>query len=293
MARQVALLGTGLMGTPMARNLLGAGYGVRVWNRTPDKATALAEHGAEISQTAGDAVRDVAVVITMLSDGAVTAALIADPSVQNALAAGTVWIEMSSVNPAEARAQAAALTELGVSHVDAPVSGGTAGAEAGTLAIMAGGDAETVRSVEDVLSAMGRPVHVGPSGSGQLAKLANQAIVGVTVGAVAEAMLFIERGGGDPAAVRKALEGGFADSTILQEHGARMTDRNFTPGGPAKFQIKDLGNVLSIAADEGLTLPLVEAMRARYIRLTEDLGKGDDDIAALYLELLDRNGLTL
>ena len=292
MARQVALLGTGLMGTPMARNLLRAGYGVRVWNRTPDKAAALAEHGAEISRTAGDAVRDVAVVITMLSDGAATAALIADPGVQSALAAGTVWIEMSSVNPAEARAQAAALTELGVSHVDAPVSGGTAGAEAGTLAIMAGGDAETVTSVEDVLSAMGRPVHVGPSGSGQLAKLANQAIVGVTVGAVAEAILFIERGGGDPAAVRKALEGGFADSTILQEHGARMTDRNFTPGGPAKFQIKDLGNVLSIAADEGLTLPLVEAMRARYIRLTEELGKGDDDIAALYLELLDRNGLT-
>ena len=139
---------------------------------------------------------------------------------------------------------------------------------------------------------MGRPVHVGPTGSGQLAKLANQAIVAVTIGAVAEAMLMIQKGGGDPAAVRDALKGGFADSTILQQHGARMTDGNFEPGGLTYNQVKDLDNALEEARSLGLTLPTTEEIRARFIRLRDVMGGAELDHSALYLELLKRNGLS-
>ena len=138
---------------------------------------------------------------------------------------------MSSVKPAEARAQALDMATLNVLHLDAPVSGGTRGAEAGALAIMVGGDADVFDAAKDALSAMGRPVLVGPSGAGELAKLANQAIVAISISAVSEAMLLLEKGGANPAAVRDALKGGFADSTILQQHGKRMSDRDFTPGG--------------------------------------------------------------
>lgn len=283
----VAVLGTGLMGAPMARNLSRAGHAVRAWNRTPAKAEALAGDGCAPVGSPAEAVAGAEFVITMLSDGAASCAMVEAEGA--GLDAGAVWIDMSSTKPAESRAQAAFLG--GARHLDAPVSGGTRGAEAGTLAIMAGGGAATFETARPVFEAMGRPTHVGPSGAGQLAKLANQAIVAITLGAVAEAMLFLERGGGDPAAVRRALKGGFADSVILQEHGERMTERNFTPGGPAKFQIKDLGNVLEVAGDAGITLPFVTEMRARFGRLCDEMGAGDKDVAALYLELLDRNGL--
>ncbi|MEZ5449989.1 MAG: NAD-binding protein [Thiolinea sp.] len=124
---------------------------------------------------------------------------------------------------------------------------GTKGAEAGSLAIMVGGDQAVFETARPVFEAMGRPVSVGPTGAGQLAKLANQAIVAVTIGVVAEAMLLAEQGGADPAAIRQALKGGFADSIILQQHGERMTTGNFTPGGPSKFQLKDLNNILEEA----------------------------------------------
>ena len=252
MTEQIAVLGTGLMGGPMARNLLKAGHAVTAWNRTRAKAEALEADGATVAGSAAEAVRDADIVITMLSDGPATAAVQADGQLRAALKDGALWIEMSSVKPGEARAQAEDLENLGVAHLDAPVSGGTRGAEAGTLAIMAGGPAGAFERAAPVLQAMGRPVHVGPSGAGQLAKLANQAIVAVTIGAVAEAMFLIEQGGGDPAAVRQALQGGFADSVILQQHGARMTTRDFVPGGLVKFQIKDLENVLAEADGLGL-----------------------------------------
>ncbi len=291
MARKVSVLGTGLMGAPMARNLLRAGHKVTVWNRSPEKAEALAADGAVIATSAADAVAGAEFVITMLSDGSVTQAVLDDPALRGALTKGAVWIEMSSVKPAEARAQSVQLEALGVGHIDAPVSGGTKGAEDGTLAIMVGGPSELVDAALPVLSAMGRPVHVGPSGAGQLAKLANQAIVAVTIGAVAEAMLLIERGGGDPAAVRTALKGGFADSTILQQHGARMTEGDFVPGGLARSQIKDLDNALGEAQGLDLVLPVTEHIRDRFVRLRDDLDGGDLDHSALYLELRDLNGL--
>ncbi|MDJ0825688.1 MAG: NAD(P)-dependent oxidoreductase [Rhodobacter sp.] len=281
----VAVLGTGLMGAPMARNLARAGHGVRVWNRTAAKAEALAGDGCAVAATPEDAVAGATVVITMLSDGVASCAMV--DRLAGALAPGAVWVDMSSTKPEEARAQAAIVEQ----HLDAPVSGGTKGAEAGTLAIMVGGPAELFEAVRPVLEAMGRPVLVGPSGAGQLAKLANQAIVAVTIGAVAEAMLLLREGGADPAAVRAALKGGFADSTILQQHGARMTTGDFVPGGLAKFQVKDLQNVLHEASGLGLSLPMVEAVTDRFRVFCDEMGGAEKDHSGLFLELLRRNGM--
>ncbi len=286
---EIAFLGTGLMGAPMARNLLGAGYRVRVWNRTAAKAEALREAGAVVAATPAQAVVGADVVISILADGPATASVQSDPDLRAALAPGTIWVEMASVKPAEARAQAADLASLGVVHLDAPVSGGTRGAEAASLAIMVGGERDVFDRVAPVLQAMGRPVLVGPPGTGELAKLANQGIVAAAIGAVAEAMLLIEKGGGDAAAVRAALKGGFADSTILQQHGERMTTGNFTPGGLSKFQLKDMNNLLEEAENLGLTLPMSEDVRARFAHFCGPMQGGEKDHSGLYLELLARN----
>ncbi|WP_299816010.1 NAD(P)-dependent oxidoreductase [uncultured Jannaschia sp.] len=282
---QLTLLGTGLMGAPMARNLVRAGHDLRVWNRTPDKARAI--EGARAFDDPAEAVTGSAVVISMLADGPASAEI--EDAAMAGFADGAIWVEMASIRPAEARAAGDRFAGRGMGYVDAPVSGGTRGAEDGTLAIMAGGDADVVARVVPVLEAMGRPVHVGPAGTGQLAKLANQAIVACTIGAVAEAMLLLEEGGADPAAVRDALKGGFADSTILQQHGARMTERDFRPGGPITHQIKDLDNVLDAAG--ALDLPAVRAVTERFRTLRDTMDGGALDHSALYLELRRRNGL--
>ncbi|UWQ20210.1 NAD(P)-dependent oxidoreductase [Jannaschia sp. W003] len=285
---EIAFLGTGLMGAPMVRNLLLAGHAVRAWNRSAPKAQALEADGATACATPAEAVRGAPVVVSMLSDGPASATV--QDAIGDAFAEGAIWVEMGSIRPAEARAHAERFAARGMAYVDAPVSGGTKGAEAGTLAIMAGGDAAAFERVRPVLEAMGRPVHVGPAGAGQLAKLANQAIVACTIGAVAEATLLLEEGGADPAAVREALRGGFADSVILQQHGARMAGRDFAPGGLTKFQVKDLDNVAEEAAALGLELPAVEAVRLRFTHLRDVMDGGDLDHSALYLELRSRNG---
>lgn len=287
----IAFLGTGLMGARMVRNLLGAGFSLCVWNRTLAKAEVLVADGATLAQTPAQAVKGADIVISMLSDGATSGAIQAEPDLRANLTDKAVWVEMGSIKPEEARTQAIDLATLGVAHLDAPVSGGTRGAEAATLAIMAGGDSAVFDRVLPVLQAMGRPVLVGPSGTGQLSKLANQAIVAVTIGAVAEAMLLVEQGGADPAAVRSALYGGFADSVILQQHGERMTTGNFDPGGLSKFQLKDLNNLLGEAAQLKLRLPLSENVQERFTHFCEAMDGGDRDHSGLYLELKARNGL--
>ncbi len=291
-ARRITVIGTGLMGFPMAHNLLKAGHKVTVWNRSSEKAAPLQAYGARVAETLGQSVDGAEVVISMLSDGKIVGGVIADPDVRANLGDGAIWVDMSSTKPEEARATEKSLNGLGVRFIDAPVSGGTKGAEAASLAIMAGGSGEDFEDVKDALSSMGHPVRVGPVGSGQLAKLANQAIVGITIGAVAEAMLLLERGGADPAAVRDALKGGFADSTILQQHGRRMTERNFIPGGLSRLQVKDLDNVLSEADTFGLTLPVVQHIRDRFARYVDEMGGGDKDHSGLFEELMDRNGLS-
>ena len=286
---KIAFLGTGLMGGPMARRLAEAGYDIAVWNRSPEKAAPLAEYGATVCASAAEAAQGANVLITMLTAGPAVHDVLFDKGAAEAAAPDAIILDMSSIKPAEARAHSEKLAERGRRHIDAPVSGGTRGAEAGTLAIMAGGDEATFNELKDILAVLGRPVRVGPSGAGQLAKLANQAIVGIAIGAVAEATLLVSEGGGDLSAFRQALKGGFADSTILQQHGERMEKRDFAPGGRASVQLKDLDNVLSEAEALGLKLPLVEAVRDRYKRLAGPMGQGDLDHSALFLELLDLN----
>ncbi len=283
----VTLLGTGLMGYPMARNIAKAGFDLTVWNRSGEKAAPLAEDGIAVAGSAAAAIEGADVVISMVSDGATVGLLVEDADVRAALKPHAVWVDMSSTKPNEARDFAASLAKINVDFLDAPVSGGAKGAEDGTLAIMAGGNADVFAQTVPVFETMGRPTRVGPTGAGQLAKLANQSIVAVTIAAVAEATLLLEDGGADPTAVRAALKGGFADSTILQMHGKRMTDRDFTPGGLSRLQLKDLDNVLAEA--EGLNLPTVQAVRDRFARYVGELGGAERDHAGLFEELLDVN----
>jgi 3-hydroxyisobutyrate dehydrogenase-like beta-hydroxyacid dehydrogenase len=287
----IGLLGTGYMGAPMARNLLKGGYVLKVWNRSLDKAEPLAQDGAEVFGKAKSAVQDADIVITMLTDGAAVEEVLFTYDAAGMLKTGAMVIDMSSIKPAQAREHAAKLEAMGHKHLDAPVSGGTKGAEDGTLAIMVGGDKGDFEAAKQVLACMGRAVHVGPHGAGQLAKLANQAIVGTTIGVVAEALLLAKQGGADPDAIRDALKGGFADSIILQQHGGRMTSGNFEPGALSKIQLKDLNNILEEAGHLDLTLPLAEHMQARYARFVDELDGGGKDHSGIYLELKDRNGL--
>ncbi|KMO17768.1 NAD(P)-dependent oxidoreductase [Methylobacterium platani] len=285
---RIAFLGTGLMGAPMARNLLRAGFPVTAWNRSRAKAEALRPDGATIAGDAAAAVRDADLVILMLENGPIVEEVLFRAGTAAAIRPGTVVADMSSIKPAEAQGHAARLAGQGIRHLDAPVSGGTVGAEAGTLAIMAGGEAEAFARAQAALTAMGRPVHVGPHGAGQLAKLANQIIVGVTIGAVAEALMLAQRGGADPAKVREALRGGFAESRVLDLHAERMIARDFTTRGRSVTHLKDLDNAL----DAGRRLALAETP---YTALTAELFRtllshaGDLDHSGLLVELERRN----
>jgi 3-hydroxyisobutyrate dehydrogenase-like beta-hydroxyacid dehydrogenase len=286
---KIAFLGIGLMGFPMARNLLQAGFNVSAWNRSAGKAEPLEAFGGVVAARAQEAVHEADIVITMLSDGPAVSALMFDQAAADALKSGAVFVDMSSIKPGEARDHASRLATRGIMALDAPVSGGTKGADAATLAIMAGGEASAFAIAEPVLKAMGRPVHVGPSGCGQIAKLANQGIVAVTIGAVAEAILLAEKAGLAKGALRQALAGGFADSVILQQHGGRMEERNFAPGGRSVFQLKDLNNLLASADGLDLELPLATSVRDRFDTLVKAMDGSDLDHAALFLELLRRN----
>jgi len=286
-AAHVAVLGTGQMGQPMVRRLLGAGFRVTVWNRTPGKAEALAADGATVAATPQDAVRGKDCVFTILTDGATVDHVLFGQGVATAMKPGGLLIDMSSIKPKEARSHAAALRERGVAHLDAPVSGGTRGAAAGSLAIMIGGEESDFRRALPFLAPLGGATHVGSSGTGQLAKLANQAIVAINIGGVAEALLLASAGGADPAAVRGALSGGFADSRILQEHGARMLERNFMPGGAIAIQIKDLENVLEAARECGVAMPVAEKMRDLFETVRDSLGGGTYDHSAALLAIED------
>lgn len=294
-ARSIAVIGTGIMGGPMARNLLRAGFSVGVWNRSVDKSSPLAEYGAAISPTAADAAAGRDAVILMLSDGPTCDHVLDEdgahgPALLPALSEGTTLVVMSSIPVETARGQAERATTKGLRYLDAPVSGGEKGAIDGTLAIMAGGEQDAFDHLTPAFKAMGRPTLVGGAGTGQLAKLANQMIVGNTLATVAEALLFAERGGADPAAVRGALMGGFADSAILTQHGARMCEGNFTPGGFSRYQLKDLRAAMGFANSLGLDLPTSTLVTSLYEDVV-DHGDGDKDQSAVYLELRRRNGL--
>jgi 3-hydroxyisobutyrate dehydrogenase-like beta-hydroxyacid dehydrogenase len=286
----IALLGIGLMGLPMGRRLCEAGYSVHVWNRTRSKAERLIPFGATVHATPALAVAQADFVITMLDHGGVVDEVLFKLGTTEGLRPGTLLVDMSSIKPVEARDHAARLSELQVDYLDAPVSGGTVGAEQGTLAIMVGGKAVHMERASAVLKVFGRPTHVGPIGSGQLTKLANQMIVGATIGVVAEALLLCERGGADMGKVKEAITGGFADSRILQVHGQRMVERDFAPRARMSVQIKDLRNALATADEVGFNAPITALFEQLY-REGIDHGLADLDHAGLFVELASRNGM--
>ena len=287
---QIAVLGIGLMGFPMARRLCEAGHAVHAWNRSRDKAQRLQPFGATVHDTPADAVKDAEIVICMLENGPVIEDVLFRQRAADAMRGGTLFIDMASIQPREARDHAARLAERGVQQLDAPVSGGTVGAENGTLAIMVGGKPADFARAEPVFKVLGRATHVGPQGAGELAKLANQMIVGITIGAVAEALLLCAKGGADMAKVREAITGGFADSRILQLHGQRMVDRDFTPRAKIAVQLKDMRNALATAEEIGFDAPVTALFERLYADAAEH-GLTDLDHSGLFVELASRNGL--
>ena len=287
----IAFLGVGLMGAPMVQNLVQAGYSLTLWNRTASKCHPFRGE-ATIAESPAAAVEAADVVITMLENGDVVEQVMVEQGGIAALKTGAVYVDMSSVQPSLARRHAELARQQGAGYVDAPVSGGTVGAEKAALSIMAGGTEEDLERVRPVFEVMGKCTHIGPVGSGQLAKLANQAIVGITIGAVSEALLLAAEGGADPAAVREALMGGFAGSRILELHGQRMIDRDFAPGAPARIQLKDLRMILDEARAEGLTLPLAQQVHNGYLSLIAN-GHSEVDHSGLLLELEHQNGTRL
>ena len=266
----------------MVCRLLQAGYAVTVWNRTQAKTRLCVEQGALCATSPADAVQHADLVITMLEAGPVVQEVltVALPHIKH----DSLVIDMSSTKQSEALAMQKNLAAVSISFVDAPVSGGVTGAESGSLAIMVGASLSDFERVRAVLSVMGNPILVGPPGSGQLAKLCNQLIVGGTLQLVAEALLLAQAGGADPAAVRQALRGGFAESKILEVHGQRMLERNFMPGGQVKSQAKDMENILSAARDSGLTLSQAELISDVYRRLLKTHPHADHSAALLDLE---------
>jgi 2-hydroxy-3-oxopropionate reductase len=284
-APTLAFLGIGLMGKPMATRLAQASYPLRVWNRTPAKAEALRSTGAQPCADLPDAVRGADIVISMLEAGPVVGDLI-DMALP-AMKERALWIDMSSTRQDEALAFAKRLAERQCRFIDAPVSGGVLGAEAGSLAIMAGASDADFTQAEPVLRVLGSPVRVGPVGSGQVAKLCNQLIVGATINVVAEALLLAQAAGADPAAVREAIRGGFAGSRILELHGQRMLDRNFMPGGQVKTQLKDQRNILATAASAGVTLPVTDLVTRQYETIEGDLPHADHAAALIALERMN------
>ena len=278
---QIGFIGIGLMGFPMAKNLLKSGYKLKVFNRSQDKAERLKEFGAELSTSIKAAVTSSDVIITMLTDDAAVEKVISsDEFIKNIKPNATV-IDMSSINPVLSKKCAKLLKEKKINYLDAPVSGGTIGAEEASLAIMVGGDEKTFKKCYDLLKILGNPTLVGPVSSGQISKLANQIIVGVTIGAVAEAVTLCEKSGTNPSKMIEALSGGWADSKILQTHGKRMINKDFSPKGKTTTQLKDMTNIINAGKAVETHLPISSLIKEMYKELVAD-GHGNTDHSSLY-----------
>lgn len=281
---KIGFIGTGLMGFPMVKNLLNQKLNISVFSRTLKKAEPLEEFGANISKSLAEAVSGADLVITMLTDDDAVEKVLGNSEFLENIKENSTVIDMSSIKPRIAMHFGKLLKEKGVNFLDAPVSGGTIGAEDATLAIMVGGDELVFKNAYSVLKAMGNPTLVGPIGSGQVSKLANQIIVGVTIGAVAEAITLCEKAGVDANKFIKALAGGFADSKILQNHGKRMIDKDFSPKGKVSTHLKDMNNILECAGDYKTDLPISKLIKQMFKSLVEQ-GNENDDHSALYKEI--------
>ena len=282
--KKISFIGIGLMGMPMAKNLLKAGYPLKAYNRTLLKAKVLEKYNAKITSSIKEAVGDSDVVITMLSNDQAVDAVMKNDEFLNNIKSGATVIDMSSIKPETAKLHGKNLKLKNINYLDAPVSGGTIGAEEATLAIMVGGDKNIFNNNLDVLKTMGNATLVGPLACGQIAKLANQIIVGLTIGAVAEAVTLCEKAGADPIKMIRALTGGWADSKILQTHGLRMIKKDFSPKGKTSTQLKDMNNILDCAKNSNLHLPISTLVKEMYNNLVNN-ECGNDDHSSLYKEI--------
>jgi 2-hydroxy-3-oxopropionate reductase len=253
----VGFVGLGIMGRPMAANLMKGGHAVHLHSRHGVPPEVAAQQGAVACGSGREVAERSEVVFTMVPDGPdVDAALFGKAGVAEGLSAGKTFVDMSSISPLATKDLARRVNALGCEYVDAPVSGGEVGARAATLTIMVGASDAGFAKVKPLLDLLGKNVtHVGPNGAGQTAKVANQMIVAMTIEAVAEALLFAAKAGVDPAKVRQALLGGFASSRVLELHGEKMIARRFEPGARIELHQKDLENALSGARALGLALP--------------------------------------
>jgi 2-hydroxy-3-oxopropionate reductase len=289
--RTIAVIGLGVMGGPMAANLVKAGYDVVGYNRSPEKVNILVSEGGRGAASVAEAVKDAQVVLTVLPDSPDVEKVVGgDDGVLTHAAPGTLWIDSSTIEPKVAVRLAQAAAERGIRAVDAPVSGGEAGAREASLSIMVGGDAVDVMEARPALEAVGSTiVHVGPSGSGQTVKAANQLIVAGTIELVAEALVFLEAYGVDTEAAVKVLAGGLAGNRILDRKAGNMIAREFTPGFRVDLHHKDLGIVTSAAREAGVAIPLGAAV-AQLMGALRARGHGSLDHSALLLLVDELSG---
>jgi 2-hydroxy-3-oxopropionate reductase len=278
----IGFIGLGIMGKPMARNLLKAGHSLVVHSRSRAPVDELAKEGAEIAASAEEVAQRSQVVITMLPDSPdVDLVYAGEHGVFAGAKPGTLLIDMSSISPVVARKLAAEAEKRGCDMLDAPVSGGEAGAIGAALSIMIGGKAAAVERAMTIFQALGKNiVHVGDAGAGQVAKAANQVVVGITIAAVSEALVLAKKAGVDPAKVRQVLLGGFAQSKVLEAHGQKMLDRNFKPGFRIRLHKKDLNIALATGGEYGVPL-MVTSLVAQMMEAMKATGRGDLDHAGL------------
>jgi 2-hydroxy-3-oxopropionate reductase len=279
--KTVGFIGTGLMGLPMAKNILSKKFKLNVWNRTPGKTLELQKKGAKVFKDIKDLVQNSKVIVSMLANDDVCKEILIK-KIQPHLQKGQIVIDMSSTTQNTALEIGKALKKKEAIFLDAPVSGGTIGAENGTLAIMVGGDKKIFNAVMPLFKSMGTAIYVGKTGCGQVAKLANQTIVGISIGAVSEALILAEAAGADPKAVREIMLRGFAGGPILKNHGLRILTKNFKPGGKASTQLKDMNNIIATAKKYKLNLPIAKKVQELYAKTVKS-GRANLDHSALYL----------
>lgn len=291
MSKNIAVIGLGIMGLPMAKNLIAAGFGVTGYNRSPEKVQELVSAGGSGAESIAQAVADADVVITMVPDSPdVEGVLLGQDGIIAHAKPGAFWIDASSIRPDVTIRLAKQAREAGLRPLDAPVSGGEQGAIDGVLSIMLGGDAADVEQVQDVLEAVGKTiVHVGPSGSGQTVKAANQLIVAGNIALLSEAILFLEAHRVDTQAAVKVLGGGLAGSKVLDQKAQKILDREFAPGFRLALHHKDMGIVTAAAREAGLSLP-VGGLIAQLVASTVATGDGALDHSGLFRTLAALSG---
>jgi|TARA_B110000444_G_C18820118_1_gene587265 2-hydroxy-3-oxopropionate reductase len=277
---KVGFVGVGLMGLPMVKNIAKHNYPLVVWNRSKKNLKKINKQKIEVCQNIINLPSQCQVIIMMLSNDKVCLEI--SNKLKKKIKKNQILIDMSSTKQKTAIEIEKKIKSKGGYFLDAPVSGGTLAAKIGKLAIMVGGEKKIFEKTKNLLKSMGTVTYVGKTGSGQVAKLANQAIVGITIGAVSEALILAETAGADPKAVRKAIKNGFAGSQILEIHGKRILEKNFEPGGKCSTQLKDMKNIIETAKTYKIHLPLSEKIKKLYEIIVKE-GKSSLDHSALYL----------